>query len=134
MEDDDQKQVMKSIQETLEAIKVNLAESWKSRCIIPTSRAKVWCSKCGDSGHFASKCYKGPQKQVHFVDLEIGVYYTISDEEEEAEVNPIFQVQPIYGRDKGITQLIRAGSGPRPRQIGSSQVLIPQARYLVGIC
>ena len=51
--DDDQKQFMKSIQESLEAIKVN-------------------------------------QKHVHFVDPETGVYYTIPDENEEPETNPVY--------------------------------------------
>ena len=62
VEDDNHKQVMKSILEMLEAIKVNLAESRKPRRIVPTNRANVCCARCGDSGHFASKCYKGPQK------------------------------------------------------------------------
>ena len=44
--------------------------------LLPTNRANVWCSKCGDNGHYASECYKRPQKQVHFVDPETGVYYT----------------------------------------------------------
>ena len=60
VEDDDQKQVMKNIQETLEAIKVNLAKSRKSRRIVPNSRANIWCSRCRDNGHYASECYKGP--------------------------------------------------------------------------
>ena len=90
MEDNnDQKQVMKSIQETLEAIKVNLAESRKPRRIVPTSLANVWYSRCGDNSHYASECYKGPQKQVHFVDPKIRVYCTVLEEDEEPEVNPV---------------------------------------------
>ena len=82
---------------------MNLAESRKPRRIVPTSRGNVWCSRCGDNGHYASECYKGPKKQVHFVDPEIGVYYTILDEEDKPEVNPVYRVQPVYGRDKDIT-------------------------------
>jgi hypothetical protein len=47
---------MKSIEETLEAMKVNLAENWKPRRTIPTSRMNVWCARCGDPGHYASEC------------------------------------------------------------------------------
>ena len=90
VEDDDQKQIMKNIHESLEAIKVNLADNRKPRRIVPTSRANVWCTRCGENGHYASKCYKGPQKQVHFVDLETGVYYTIPDEDEEPETNLVY--------------------------------------------
>ena len=81
---------MKSIQESLEAIKVNLADNRKPRRIVPTSRTNVWCTRCGENGHYASECYKGPQKQVHFVDLETGVYYTIPDEDEKPETNPVY--------------------------------------------
>ena len=112
MEDDDQKQVMKNIQETLEAIKVNLADNQKPRRIVPTSRANLKCSRCGENGHNASECYKEPQKQVHFVDLEIRVYYTIPNEEEEPEINLVYQVQPVYGRGKGVTPLVKTD----PRQ------------------
>ena len=57
IEDDDQKQFMKSIQESLEAIKVNLADNRKPRRIVPTSRTNVWCTRCGENGHYASECY-----------------------------------------------------------------------------
>ena len=62
LEDDDQKACMKNIADALEAIKVNLADNWKPRRIVPTSRANVWCSRCRDSGYFASECFKGPQR------------------------------------------------------------------------
>ena len=83
---------MKNIAEALEAIKVNLIENRKPRWIVPTSRANVWGARCGDSTHFASKSYKGPQKQVHLVDPQTGVYYLVAEEEGELEVNLIFQV------------------------------------------
>ena len=79
-EEDDFKKVTKSIQEALEVIKVNLAESRKPRMTIPTSKANLWCSRCGDNGHYTSECYKEPQRQVHYVDPGDEVYYTISDD------------------------------------------------------
>ena len=134
VEDDDQKQIMKNIQESLEAFKVNLADNRKPRRMVPTSQANVWCSRCRENGHYASECYKGPQKQVHFNDPETGVYYTISDEDEESEINPVYRVQPVYGRGKGVTLLIRTDPRQRSGQIRPSQVMIPQARYPVGVC
>ena len=133
IEDDDQKRFMKSIQESLEAIKVNLADNRKPRRIVPTSRTNIWCTRCGENGHYASECYKGPQKQVHFVDLETRVYYTIPDEDEEPEVNPVYCVQPVYGRGKGVTPLIRIDLGQKSGQIGPSQVEVQQ-RFPVGVC
>ena len=132
--EDDKKQIMKSIQESLEAIKVNLADNQKPRRIVPTSRANVWCTRCRENGHYASECYKGPQKQMHFVDPETGVYYTILDKEDEPETNPVYQVQPVYGRGKGVTPLIRTNPRQQSGQIGSNQVMIPQTRYPVGVC
>ena len=77
---DNFKKVTKSIQEALEVIKVNLAESWKPRRMIPTSRANVWCSRCGNNGHYASECYKELQRRVYYVDPRDEVYYTILDD------------------------------------------------------
>ena len=129
IEVDDQKRFMKNIQESLEAIKVNLMDNRKPRRIVPTSRANVWCTRCGENGHYASECYKGPQKQVHFVNPETGVYYTIPDEDEEPETTPVYRVQPVYGKDKGVTPLIRTDPGQRSGPIGSHQVLLLQTRY-----
>ena len=114
IEDDDQKRFMKSIQESLEAIKVNLTDNRKPRRMVPTSRTNVWYTRCGENGHYASECYKGPQKQVHFVDPETGVYYTIPDEDEEPETTPVYRVQPVYGRGKGVTPLIRTDPDSDP--------------------
>ena len=66
LEDDNQKVFIKNIADALEAIKVNLADNRKPRRIVPTSRANVWCSRCRESGHFASECYKGPQREEAF--------------------------------------------------------------------
>ena len=71
---------------------------------------------------------------MHFVDPKTRVYYTIPDEDEEPETNPVNQVQLVYGRGKGMTPLIRTDLGQRSSQIGSNQVMIPQTRYLVGVC
>ena len=134
IEDDDLKRFMKYIQESLEAIKVNLADNRKPRRIVPTSWTNVWCTRCGENGHYASECYKRPQKQVHFVDPETGVYYTIPNEDEEPETNPVYRVQPVYERGKGVTPLIRTDPGQRSGQVRSNQVMIPQTRYSVGVC
>ena len=134
IEDNDQKAFMKNIADALEAIKVNMADNRKPRHIVPTSRANVWCSRCGDNGHFASECFKRPQRQVHLVDLETGVYYSVPEEELEPETNPVFRVQTTYGRGKGVTEIFRLDVGARPLQIGTSQGLTPQGRYPVGVC
>ena len=92
IEPNDQKAFMKNIADALEAIKVNLADNWKPRRIVPTNLANVWCSRCGDSGHFASECFKGPHRQVHLIDPKIGMYYSVPKEELEPETNPVFRV------------------------------------------
>jgi hypothetical protein len=56
MEDPESRRMMKSIEESLEAIKVNLVENWKPRRTIPATRMNVWCARCGDPGHYASEC------------------------------------------------------------------------------
>jgi hypothetical protein len=103
-EDADSKKMMKSIQQSLEAIKVNLAENRKPRRIVPTSRTNVWCGRCGDQGHYPSECQRPPQKQVHYVYPEEEVYYALADEDEEE----VYQVQPTYGRGKGVAVPIRS--------------------------
>ena len=97
-EEDDLKKVTKSIQEALEVIKVNLADSRKPRRTIPTTRANVWCSKFAENGHYTSECYREPQRRVHYIDPGDKVYYTIPDDWIEAEENLVFWVQPTYGR------------------------------------
>ena len=95
VENDKLKKFMKSIQESLKVIKVNQAENRKPRRIIPTSRANMWCPRCGKSRHLASECNKGPQRQIH---MEEGIYYTIPKEEKDINLNLVFWVQPTYGR------------------------------------
>ena len=113
---------------------MNLADNRKPRRIVPTSPTNVWCTRCGENGHYASECYKGPQKQVHFVDPETKVYYTIPDEDEEPEVNLVYRVPPVYGRGKGVTPLIRIDPGQKSGQIGPNQVMVQQTRYPVRVC
>jgi hypothetical protein len=73
-EDPESRRMMKSIEETLEAIKVNLAENRKPRRTIPTSQMNVWCARCGDPGHYASKCQRLTPKRIHYVNPEEEVF------------------------------------------------------------
>jgi hypothetical protein len=95
-EDPEQRRMMKSIEDTLEAIKVNLAENRKPRRTILISRMNVWCARCGDPGHYASECQRPTPKRVHYVNPEEEVFYAQPEEEEE-EPSAIYQVQPTYG-------------------------------------
>jgi len=98
IEKDNSKKIMKNIQESLEAIKVNLAENRIPRRITPTMQANVWCPKCQTTGHFPSECMKPQLKKVHYVNPDGEVYIALEEEEEEEDMNPIFQIQPTYGR------------------------------------
>jgi hypothetical protein len=98
-EDPEQRRMMKNIEDTLEAIKVNLAENRKPRRTIPTSRMNVWCARCGDPGHYASECQRPTPKRIHYVNPEEEVFYAQPEEEEE-EASAIYHVQPTYGRGK----------------------------------
>jgi hypothetical protein len=82
-EDPEQRRMMKSIEDTLEAIKVNLAENQKPRRTIPTSRMNVWCARCGDPGHYASECQRPIPKRIHYVNPEEEVFHAQPEEEEE---------------------------------------------------
>jgi hypothetical protein len=112
---------MKSIEETLEAIKVNLAENRKPRRTILTSRMNVWCARCGDPGHYASECQRPAPKRIHYVNPEEEVFYAQPEEEEE-EASAIYQVQPTYGRGKAPQLPIRPSvMTNRNYQVGPSQ-------------
>jgi hypothetical protein len=115
----EQDDVMKSIKESLDAIRVNLAENRMPRKIVPTSRSNVWCPRCKEHGHFASECTQPVfRRSVQFVDPETGVYYTIPEEEDDEEMQPVYQIQPGYGRGRG--------QAPRP------QVATPRSFPRVG--
>ena len=133
-EEDDNKKMIKSIQESLEAIKVNLADNRIPRRSIPTTRANVWCTRCRGPGHYANECTHAPQKQIHFVDEE-GVFYTLPDPgDQEEHINPIFQVQTGYGRGRVPQQLIRTNANPHGVVAGSSQGNYSSSRYPPGCC
>ena len=84
------RKMMKSIQESLEAIKVNLMENRKSRKTISTSRTNVWCPRCGEAGHYVSECIRPVQRRIHYVNPKEEVYYTIPEEEEDEVAAPVF--------------------------------------------
>lgn len=112
------RKVMKDIQESLAAIKVNLADNRRPRRMIPTTRANVWCTRCGEAGHYPNECPRMPPKKVQFVDEEGTVYSTTPEYEEEEEgYYPVYQVAPTYGRGKVPQQLFRTGQVP-PRPSG----------------
>jgi hypothetical protein len=120
-EDPEQRRMMKSIEETLEAIKVNLAENRKPRRTIPTSRMNVWCARCGDPGHYASECQRPVPKRIHYVNPEEEIFYAQPEEDEE-EASAIYQVQPTYGRGKAPQLPIRPSvMANRNYQVGPSQ-------------
>ena len=121
-EDTDSKKVMKSIQESLEAIKVNLADNRKPRRMVLTTRSAVWCLRCGEQGHYSSECQKVNPKQVHFVHPEEEIYYTLAEEEDEE----IYQIQPTYARGKTIAVPVRSNVLNRNFLPGSSQGVIVQ--------
>ena len=121
-EDADSKKMMKNIQESLEAIKVNLAENRKPRRVVPTSRSNVWCGRCGEAGHYPSECHRAVQKPVHYVYPEEEVYYAMANEDEEE----VYQVQPTYSRGKGIAVPVRSNGLNRNFLPGPSGGLVMQ--------
>jgi len=84
-EDADSKKMMKSIQESLEAIKVNLAENRKPRRVVPTSRTNVWCGKCGEPDHYPSERQRAPPKHTHYEYPEEEFYYTMASSSDESD-------------------------------------------------
>jgi hypothetical protein len=103
--EEDSKDLIKSVKETLEAIKVNLTANPKPRRSIPTVRSHIWCTRCGEAGHWASECPKPRQRRVQFVEQEGTVFWADEDEEEEEE--SVYQVQPAPGRGRGTPATFR---------------------------
>ena len=138
VEADESVKMMKNIQDTLAAIQVNLAENRKPRRTVPTSRANVWCTRCGEAGHFPPECNRPPQKRVQYIQPEEEVFYTYADEEEgEDDEAAIYQVQTTYGRGRAPTAFGRTPQGPRGAQPGGGQGSGVQQRYPVrqtGFC
>ena len=139
-EEQDSKELMKSIQQSLEAIKVNLAENRKPRRTIPTVRANIWCTKCGSDGHYPHECTQSTRRRVQFVDQEGSVFWAEEVEEEE-EIHPVYQVIPGHGRGRGSPAGIRPmNPGMRPATIGAgpSQPTLPRYQIYsdrpVGVC
>jgi len=130
-EDSESKKMMKDIHEALEAIKVNLAENRKPRRTLPTTRSNIWCTKCGEPGHYPSECQRRISKQVQFVDAEGTVYFTVPEsEEDELEDTSIYQVAPVPGRGKAPQQLYRVGNpSVRPQNPGLTSGMTSQPRY-----
>ena len=109
----DTRKMMKDIHEALEVIKVNLTENRKPRKVIPSARSNVWCTRCGESGHYPNECLRRSGRPVQFVDTEGTVYYTMPEEEEDQlEDTSVFQVAPSLGRGKAPQQLFRVNNTP----------------------
>jgi hypothetical protein len=70
---------------------VTLAKTRPDRRLIPLKRAYVWCSNCGEQGHYPHECLKAYPK-VNQVRLEPHIYYTKSQEQVDVEAAP----QPLY--------------------------------------
>ena len=96
VEADDSLKMMKNIQDTLAAIQVNLVENRKPRRIVPTSRANVWCARCGEAGHFPPECNRPPQKRIQYMQPEEEVFYAYADEEEEEDEETTVYASPVY--------------------------------------
>jgi hypothetical protein len=75
--------LMRTMAESLEAIKINLADNRRPRRTVPLHRDNVWCSKCKQMGHFPSEC---PNTSVNQVETEENVSQELIEE-------VVFQVQ-----------------------------------------
>ena len=129
--DSENKKVLKDLRESLDAIRVHLAEDKKTRKVTPTRRANVWWTRCGEPGHHSGECSNHLQRRVHYIDPHDGVYYTFPEEEPEPESYPIFQVQPVYKRGKAPQHLIRANPVHQPALPGPSQGMMPYQQFHV---
>ncbi|PTQ47521.1 hypothetical protein MARPO_0008s0262 [Marchantia polymorpha] len=104
----DDKRMMKDIQSSLAAIKVQLAENHKNRRPVPTIRNNVWCTRCGQAGHYPNECTHVPPKRVQFVDETGSVFFATSEYEEgEQNMIPVYQVAPSYARSRMLQPMVR---------------------------
>ena len=100
-EEEESQKTLKGMQDTLEAIRVLMAEDRKPRKVAQPFRTNVWCTRCGLPGHFATDCSvyrRVTGRNVHpvqYVNQEDGCYYTFPDEEPEEEEQPVYQVQTV---------------------------------------
>lgn len=118
VEAQESKEVLKSLRDTMEAIKVNLAANPVPRKAIPTVRTNVWCTKCGEAGHANRECPRYGPRRVHLVNVDgMASYWAEEEEEVEEEDAPVYQVLPSYGRGRGVTTTYRP-TNPPLRQIG----------------
>lgn len=129
IEKDESKEFMKKVQESLEAIKVNLAENRNPRRTVPANRANIWCSRCQGVGHFPSECTKSFGRRINYVNQEGDVFYALPDEEkEEMELNPVFQIQPTYGKGRTPQQLMRHNTMNRAAPVGMNPSMPSQSK------
>ncbi|BFI43558.1 hypothetical protein MPTK2_Ug00340 [Marchantia polymorpha subsp. ruderalis] len=106
-----EKRMIKDLVSSIEELKVQMVEEKKARKALPTLRNNVWCTKCGEAGHYNRECPHGPTKRVQFVDEEGLVFFAEAGyEKEELGMLPVYQVTPAYGRGRMLQPMIR----PRP--------------------
>lgn len=102
------KRLLKDIQSSLAAITVQLAEKSRPRKAIPVIRTNVWCTRCGQQGHYPNECTNAPSGSVRFVGEDGASYYMEPEyDRDELEVIPVYQVAPTYGRGRSPSLMIR---------------------------
>lgn len=62
---------LQGIEDTQEAIRVNLAKDHRTRRMVLVVQENVWCTRCRESGHFANECNKKSRLPVHYNPKEI---------------------------------------------------------------
>ncbi|KAG0572918.1 hypothetical protein KC19_VG134200 [Ceratodon purpureus] len=103
-----EKRMIKDLVNSIEELKVQMAEEKKARKALPSVRNNVWCTNCGKAGHYNRECPHGATKRVQFVDKEGSVFFAEpAYEEEEMEMLPVYHVNPAYGRGRMMQPVIR---------------------------
>lgn len=128
----DDRRIIKDIQSSLSAIKIQLADKNKPRRAIPVIRNNVWCSRCGRHGHYSHECTYTPPGTVQYVG-EDGVTYFVEPEHEEVgdpEAVPVYQVMPNFGRGRGqppmVTPRYVPANAPPSGQATGEQIGAPR--------